>query len=187
MLLLLSILKERQKYKREARERQSRLGVFRGPFSTDPHRVLFVLFPMRSYVVCQRVVLHIRVSVSMTTKRKREAHRIRSRKESLYREQDGPYLERRAPSVFENVEADSSELVNVGMVNLGQESNFRRSHRVLFWQEQFELECAACPPISNEESRVVELTLEGRRVRTGNQYIKVTQILFVRRSSNPWR
>ena len=38
----------------------------------------------------------------------------------------------------------TERLTNVGMINLCQEANFRRRHRVVFGEEQFELEHATC-------------------------------------------
>jgi hypothetical protein len=36
---------------------------------------------------------------------------------------------------LENIETDAAELVNIGVVNLGQESDLRRCHRVIIWEE----------------------------------------------------
>ena len=44
---------------------------------------------------------------------------------------------------FQNVKADSAQLVNVGMVDLGHEADLGRSHRVLFRQKQLQGEGAA--------------------------------------------
>ena len=41
---------------------------------------------------------------------------------------------------FQDVEADTTKLVNIGVVNLSQEANLRRRHRVLLGQEQLQLE-----------------------------------------------
>jgi len=45
---------------------------------------------------------------------------------------------------LENIETDAAELVNIGVVNLGQESDLRRCHRVIIWEEQLQLEDTAC-------------------------------------------
>ena len=41
---------------------------------------------------------------------------------------------------FENVQADTPKTVDVRVVDLGQKSNLRRCHGVVFRQEQFEME-----------------------------------------------
>lgn len=45
---------------------------------------------------------------------------------------------------FQNVEADATELVDVGVKDLGEEANLGRRHRVVFGEEKLELEDAAC-------------------------------------------
>lgn len=45
---------------------------------------------------------------------------------------------------FENVEADPAQLVDVGVVDLGQEAHLRGRHRVFLGQEQLQLELSAC-------------------------------------------
>lgn len=91
----------------------------------------------------------------------RKTNRVRRRQEGLNREQDGPDLERRGPLVFEDVEADPTELVNVGVVDLCQEADFRGRHRVLFRQEQLEFKVAACVCVSEQS---VESQSFNRRV-----------------------
>ena len=44
---------------------------------------------------------------------------------------------------LKNIQADTAELVNIGVVNLGQESDLRRCHRVIIWQEKLQLEDTA--------------------------------------------
>lgn len=52
-------------------------------------------------------------------------------------------LQRRRPLVLEDVEADAPELVDVGVVDLGQEAHLGRRHGVVLGQEELELEGAA--------------------------------------------
>lgn len=40
---------------------------------------------------------------------------------------------------FQNVETDTTQLVNVGVINLGHKAHFRRSHGVILGQEQLQL------------------------------------------------
>lgn len=53
-------------------------------------------------------------------------------------------LQSRRPLVLEDIEADTAQFVNVGVVNARQEAHFRRRHRVIRRQEQLELEDAVC-------------------------------------------
>jgi len=50
-------------------------------------------------------------------------------------EEDGSDLKGGRPIALENIETDAAELVNIGVVNLGQESDLRRCHRVIIWEE----------------------------------------------------
>ena len=44
------------------------------------------------------------------------------------------------PFVFQNVEANSSNLVNVRMIDLSSEKNFWRNHRIFVWKEKLSIE-----------------------------------------------
>ena len=46
----------------------------------------------------------------------------------------------RLQRTLENVKADATELVDIGVKDLCEESNLRRGHRVVIGQEQLELE-----------------------------------------------
>lgn len=74
---------------------------------------------------------------------------------------------------LENVQADSAELVNVRMVDFGHKANFWRSHRVLLWQEQLQLEDA---------------TSERRVVWTSDHDVEVSgiAIVWIRWYSRHW-
>jgi hypothetical protein len=56
--------------------------------------------------------------------------------ESLYTQQDSSNLKSGTPLVFQDVQANSSELVDVRVVNLCEKSHFWRSHWVFFGEEQ---------------------------------------------------
>lgn len=83
----------------------------------------------------------------------------------MNREENRSNLESRGPVVYscssaicmasngsrltlEHIEADSPELVNVRMEDLGKESNLGRCHRIVVGKEEFELENAACIHLS---------------------------------------
>jgi hypothetical protein len=43
---------------------------------------------------------------------------------------------------LENIQADATKLIDVGMVDFGQESDLWWGHGVIIWEEQLELEDA---------------------------------------------
>lgn len=45
---------------------------------------------------------------------------------------------------LQNVKADTTQLVDIGVENLGEEANLWRSHGIVFGQEELQLENAAC-------------------------------------------
>lgn len=49
---------------------------------------------------------------------------------------------------LQDVEANTTQLVDVWVVDLGQEANLGRSHGVVFWEEELELEDSACGDLS---------------------------------------
>lgn len=53
-------------------------------------------------------------------------------------------LPKGARLTLQHVEADAAEPVNVWVVYLGEEADFGRSHGVVVWEEELELEAAAC-------------------------------------------
>ena len=123
-------------------------------------------------------------------------HRVGRREEGLDREEDGADLEGRGPLVLEDVEADAPELVDVRVVDLGEEAHFGRRHRVVFREEQLELELAACrgerasarrPRAQVKEEGEAGRTLEGRRVRARNDDVEVAQVVVVRLCRDAWR
>jgi len=83
---------------------------------------------------------------------------------------NAPHLQRGRPLVLEDVQANSSELINVRMINTCQEANFRRSHGVAFGQEHFQAKVAA---------------LKGPPDGPGQDDIKVPRIIGLDHASNP--
>jgi len=67
---------------------------------------------------------------------------IRCAKKGLDGEEDSSDLEGGRPVALQNVKADSAESVDVGMVDLGEEADFGRGHRVVIRKEKLKLEGA---------------------------------------------
>lgn len=59
-------------------------------------------------------------------------------------QENGSDLQGRRPLVLEDIEADTTQFVNVGVVNARQEAHFGGRHRVIRRQEQLKLEDAVC-------------------------------------------
>ena len=87
--------------------------------SSDSLRL--VLFPKLRNVICQWVVW------------------IGRGEQRLNGEQHGSNLQRGRPFVLQDVEADSTQFVDIWVENLGHKPHFRRRHRVLFRQKQFQI------------------------------------------------
>ena len=65
--------------------------------------------------------------------------RIRGRKQGLNRKKHSPNLQRWRPLVFEDIQTNSSQLVDIRVINLGQESNFWWSHGIVSREKEFQL------------------------------------------------
>jgi hypothetical protein len=65
---------------------------------------------------------------------------IWERHQSLDGEENRSDLECWGPLVLQDIEADSSELVDIWVVDLGSEQNLWWNHWVLFWQEELAVE-----------------------------------------------
>lgn len=79
-------------------------------------------------------------------------------------EQHRADLQRRAPLVFQDVQADSAQFVDVRVVDLREEADVGWIQGVVFWEEQFELEQAA---------------FVGGAARARHKYVEVSAVLFV--------
>ena len=44
---------------------------------------------------------------------------------------------------FQDIQTDTTKLVDIGMVDLGQKPNLGRSHGIVIWQEELKLEYAS--------------------------------------------
>lgn len=62
--------------------------------------------------------------------------------QGLNRQKDGSDLESRTPVGFQNIETNSAQVVDVGVVNLSTENAFGRGHRVVVGQKQLSIEFA---------------------------------------------
>ncbi len=95
--------------------------------------------------------------------------------QKLNRETDFIYLKRGTPFILQNVEANSAQPVNVGVVDFGQEANFRGDHGIILWQVKLQLKNA---------------TFVRRTCGPGDYNVKVSKILFVGRCTDAcddWR
>jgi len=89
-------------------------GVLPGAVPCILERLRLVRLPQLCYVVCQRIIW------------------VRCREKSLDGEKDGSDLKCWTPFLFEDVQADSSQLVDVRVVDPSDEPYFGSSHWVVF-------------------------------------------------------
>lgn len=68
---------------------------------------------------------------------------VGSTQQCLYAEQDCPYLQSGGPVVLEDVEADSSQAIDVWVIDACEEAYPGWAHGVVVWEEELELEHAA--------------------------------------------
>ena len=73
---------------------------------------------------------------------------VGSTEQSLDTEQDCADLESRRPVVLQNVQADATQPVDVGVIDASQEAYPRWAHGVVVGQEELEVELAACYPVN---------------------------------------
>lgn len=59
------------------------------------------------------------------------------------REEDGSYLESWRPVALKDIQTDTAKLIDVGMIDFGQESDLWGGHGVIIWEEELELKDAA--------------------------------------------
>ena len=62
------------------------------------------------------------------------------RHQSLDGEEHGSNLESRRPFVFQNIKANSTQLIDIWVIDLGSEKDLWWHHRILIWQEEFTVE-----------------------------------------------
>jgi len=86
-------------------------------------------------------------------------------------EEDGADLESGGPVALEHIQTDAAELVDVGVVDLGQEADLWWGHGVVVWEKELELEYA---------SFIWRL----RRAVYGD--IEVSQVVFMRDRADTW-
>jgi hypothetical protein len=69
--------------------------------------------------------------------------RVWRAEQSLDREKYCSDLQGWTPVGFQDIEADSAQVIDVWMVNLGAENTLGRRHGVVVWQEEFGVEFAS--------------------------------------------
>eukprot|EP01084_Bolivina_argentea_P143793 252456_1 len=99
--------------------------VLRGEGTRGLDGILLVGLPVLRDVVGERVV------------------GVGRRHEDLDAEEHLANLERGGPLVLDDIEADAAELVDVGVVDAGEEAHLGRDHGVLLGEEELEVEDAA--------------------------------------------
>lgn len=95
----------------------------------------------------------------------------------------------KAAHTFQDIETDAAEFVDVGVVNLGQESDLWWGHRVVIWQEQFEFEDTAfllCQPLVARWCVKKILTFIWRLSGAVYRDIKISEVVFVRDCADAW-
>lgn len=97
-------------------------GVLESPLLGLLDGTFLVLLPVVSDLLIQGVV------------------QVWERHQGLDREENRPDLESGRPLVLQDVQADSAELVDVWVVDLGSEENLWWHHWVLLWQEELAVE-----------------------------------------------
>ena len=93
-------------------------GVLHGPLLGFSHSSALIFLPVIGDSLIERIV------------------NVWGRHQSLDRKEHRSNLKCWGPLVLENVEADSSELVDVWVVDLGSEEDLWWNHWVLIWQEE---------------------------------------------------
>ena len=104
------------------RSQPSVASVLLGPFASLLNRTVFVVLPVIGNSLVERVVY------------------VGGGHEGLDRKEHSLDLQGRAPLVLENVQADAAEAIDVGVVDLGAEEDFRWDHGILFREEKFSFE-----------------------------------------------
>jgi len=124
------------------------------PLPADPLRVLLILLIVLCYICSKRVI------------------GVRCAQKSLYRKKDSSDLKSRRPFVFQDVQADATQFIDIRVVDLGQKPDLRWSHRIFFWQKELQFE---------------DSTLEWTSVWTLDRYIKVPKVIVMGRRCDSWR
>jgi hypothetical protein len=108
---------------------------------------------------------------------------IRSRHESLNAYKDGSNLKGGTPFVLQNIQTNAPQSVHIWMINLRQEPDFGRTHRILFWQEELQFVSPVCrffiwSDLVKRKTRK-DLTFIRRISRPRDNYIKVPTIIIM--------
>lgn len=98
--------------------------------------------------------------------------RIGAAQKRLDGEEHRADLQRGTPLVFQNIQTDSAQFVDVRVVDLGEEADAGGIQGIVFREEQFQLEQAA---------------LVGGTTRARHKYVKVSAVLVVGVRADPRR
>jgi len=123
------------------------------PLLCSRDSILLIRLPMVSHIIGKRII------------------GIGSREQCLNTQQHCSYLQCRTPLLPQDIQAYSSQLINIGMIYLGEETGLGRSHGVLGGEEQFKL---------------VDTSFIGWASRTCNDHWEVPQVVFMRSNTDPW-
>ena len=95
------------------------IGVLESHFLGFLDCTIFILFP----VICNGLIKWI--------------FKVWSSHQGLDWEQDSSDLESWGPFVLQDIEADSSKLIDIWVVDFGSEKNLWGNHWILVWKEEF--------------------------------------------------
>lgn len=88
---------------------------------------------------------------------------------------------------FQDIQADAPEFIDVRMIDFREEPDFWRSHGIIIWQKQFQIEFPTykgCLITSFCLPDILTRTVEWRRNRPAHCHIKITKVFFVRNGCN---
>lgn len=131
----------------------SRFRILGSPFLGGCNSGLLILLPALGDICSERVI------------------RVRSTEEGLDRQEDSSDLKSGRPVILEDIEANTTKLIDVWVENLGQESNLGRSHWIIVGEEELEAE---------------NTTLIRRLGGTVNLDIEISEVILVRNGTDSW-
>jgi hypothetical protein len=131
----------------------SRLRILGGPLFGGRDSRLFVFLPALGNIGSERIV------------------GVRGTKKSLDREKDSSDLKGGGPIVLEYVKTDASKLINVGVEDLGKESDLWRCHGVV---------------VGQEELKVKDTALVRRLSGTVDLNIEISEVILVGDGTDSW-
>jgi len=131
-----------------------RIGKLPGPFFCPFYCAAFVRFPMLCYLIRKRVI------------------GIRGTHQGLNAQKNCSDLQSRTPLIFEDIQTNSAQFVNIWVVDFSQKPHFRRSHRIIIGQKKFQLK---------------DSTFVSRLLRSSDYNVEVSEVVVVRTCAYAWR